>query len=448
MPGRSRPAERAKGPDALRLTVYPADEGDCLLLTGGDDTSVLVDGGMRGSYRQYVAPSLARLRGAGERLALVCVSHIDQDHISGVLQLMDDLVAWRIHEFQKAENNPATQTPDAPRPPEVGAIWHNAFNEQIGENAGPVEQMLAATAAILSVVPSKLVQAVAQQQQSLATSIKEGLQLSRRVRAGQLGIPLNEPFGGRLAMVTDGARPIRMGTMRVTVIGPFPEDLRNLRQKWNDWLRDHRDDLREVQRRAREDEELLRSSELDRVLAPMVAQAEVLGRREKVTVPNLASLMLYVEEQGRTALLTGDGHHADILKGLEHAGKLKPGGGLHVNLLKVQHHGSEHNIDPEFCRRITADHYVFCANGANENPDVRVVRAIIDSRLGGRGTRGTNPEASGRFTLWFNSASAIAENDRYGDHLRKVESLVRSKADPRMRVKYRTRPGGGIRIAV
>jgi len=432
----------------MRLTIYPADKGDCLLLTAADGTRVLVDGGMRNSFKDYVAASLARLRGAGEELALVCVSHIDQDHISGVLQLMDDLVAWRVHEFQKDGRNPASEAPDAPRPPEVGAIWHNAFHEQIGQNAGPIEQMLAATAAILSQVPRKAVRAVAQQQQTLATSVKEGLQLSRRVRAGQLGIPVNEPFGGRLAQVTDGGRPIRVGSMRLTVIGPFPEDLRNLREEWNDWLRTHRDDLRDVQRRAREDEELLQSSELDRLLAPMVAQAEELGRREKVTTPNLASLMLHVEEQGRTALLTGDGHHADILNGLEHAGKLKKGSGLHVNLLKVQHHGSENNLDPEFCRRITADDYVFCANGAHENPDVRVVRAIIDSRLGGRASRSPNPEADGKFTLWFNASSSIADSQEHRDHLRKVESLVRSKADPKMRVKYRNRAGGGVQVGI
>ena len=62
-------------------------------------------------------------------------------------------------------------------------------------------------------------------------------------------------------------------------------------------------------------------------------------------------------------LLTGDGHFADILKGLEHNGLLKEGKGLHVDVLKVQHHGSEHNFKREFAKRITADHYVICGNG-------------------------------------------------------------------------------------
>jgi hypothetical protein len=78
------------------------------------------------------------------------VSHIDQDHISGVLQMMDDEVAWRIHDFQLAHDNPGHKEPDAPRPPKVKAIWHNAFHQQITKNSKKIEDMLAASAAVLS----------------------------------------------------------------------------------------------------------------------------------------------------------------------------------------------------------------------------------------------------------------------------------------------------------
>src|SRR5688572_25188107 len=129
----------------MRLTVFQSDRGDCLLLTGEDGCRLLVDGGMRASYLQHVAPALERLHNAGESLDLVYVSHIDQDHISGVLQMMDDLVAWRVHDFQVDSGNADHPAPRNPRPPEVRAIWHNAFHEQVGRNAGPIADMLAAT---------------------------------------------------------------------------------------------------------------------------------------------------------------------------------------------------------------------------------------------------------------------------------------------------------------
>jgi beta-lactamase superfamily II metal-dependent hydrolase len=430
----------------LRLTVFPADKGDCLLLQGADGTNVLVDGGMRKSYSEFVAKALGRLRGRKERLALVCVSHVDQDHISGVLQLLDDLVAWRVHDYRKSQGD-KEKPPEAPRPPEIDGIWHNAFHEQIGKNSGPVERMLAASSALISALPRQTAQEAAEERRELATSVKEALQLSRRIRAGQLNIPLNKEFGGRLVMIGDGSRPIRVGTMRLTVIAPFPEDLQNFRKAWNKWLRENQDDLKDVQRRAREDEELLQTSELDRLLAPLLAQADVLGRRERVTLPNLASIMLLVEEAGRTLLLTGDGHALDILKGLERTGKIAPEGGLHVNMLKVQHHGSEHNIDREFCRRITADRYVFSANGAHDNPDLRAVEEIIDSRVGSRRNRSRNPEAERPFTLWFNSSSSLVKG-KEKEHLREVERLVRDRATPGMKVEFRSQPARGHRFIV
>ena len=72
-----------------------------------------------------------------------------------------------------------------------------------------------------------------------------------------------------------------------------------------------------------------------------------------------------VEEDSKTLLLTGDSQQDKILKGLRLSGYLpREGGGLHVNVLKAQHHGSEHNFDEEFCRTVSADHYLFCGRWA------------------------------------------------------------------------------------
>src|SRR5207247_786314 len=128
-------------------------------------------------------------------------------------------------------------------------------------------------------------------------------------------------------------------------------------------------------------------------------QAEELGRRENVTAPNLASLMVLVDEAGKTVLLTGDGHHQDILDGLKQLDKLNGDGTIHLNVLKVQHHGSENNLDENFCQRVTADHYVFCGNGAHANPNLTVVQTIVDSRK--------NDQRN--FKLWFNSRASVAD---------------------------------------
>ena len=443
----------------MRFLTFQSDKGDCVMLTSSDGHHMLVDGGMRTSYTNHVSRYLGRMRDRGETIDVVCVSHIDRDHVFGLLQLVDDLVEWRVYDYQVANGNSHYRAPDVHRPPEIGRFWHNAFHEQIGENSGPIADMLAAQSRILSASDSDKVREMASELGELAFSEGDAIQLSRRIGEGQLNIPLNPEYDGTLMFVTDDNDPLSVGSMSAWVIGPYEEDLRALRREWNEWLREKRDYVRGLQRRARRDEDRLGNDEnrllanrfqeqtsallqLDAFQAVLEQSHGPLGRRERVTTPNLASLMLFVEDAGRTVLMTGDGHWEDILLGLEHAGKLRADGSLHVDILKVPHHGSEHNTSEEFAKRVTADTYVFCGNGAHENPDLRVVEAYIDSRIGSASKRSSNPEASNRFKLLFNCSDSSPElNSGERDHMRDLKRLVqrrRQRSGGKMRYTFMT----------
>jgi beta-lactamase superfamily II metal-dependent hydrolase len=397
----------------MKLTIFQSNKGDCLLLTSNDDRRMLIDGGMRESYREHVAPALGELQEQGKKLELVYLSHIDQDHIAGVLQLMDDIVAWRVHDFQINNGNPTHKPPRAKRPPEVEKIWHNAFHEVITENTGAIQDMLAATAAVLSGAQEPRLQDIAASHDNLANGVGQAIQLSRRIGDQQLGIPLNPEFGHKL-MIRDGQPTITIGTMSIVILGPTQDTLNQLREEWNEWLAHNEQQLKDIQMRASADAARLATNEAERLLLSTQLQAEELGRREKVTAPNLASLMVLVEEAGKTVLLTGDGHHKDILDGLKQLGKLNGDDAIHLNVLKVQHHGSENNLNESFCKRVTADHYVFCGNGAHANPDLTVVRTIVASRK--------NDQRN--FKLWFNSRSTVADIQANKQHMQNVEDLV------------------------
>lgn len=429
----------------MRLTVFQSDKGDCMLMTSADGRRMLVDGGMRASYSEHVAPALGQLRENGETIDVVYVSHIDQDHISGVLQMMNDEVAWRIHEYQLANGNPKHKEPEAPRPPKVKAIWHNAFHQQITKNQKKIEDMLAASAAILSGAENEAVKALASEQSELVTSIAEAIQLTQRVSPEQLGIKVNGPAGGKLMLVRkDTSAAIKFGDMRFKIIGPFNADLLNLRKEWNAWLKKNQAKLKTMRAKAKADESKFSAREIDDIMLPKLQEAELLsellpldqlatafklGLRTKVTTPNLASLMFFVEEKGKTILLTGDGHHEDIMRGLKHVKKVNGTQGLHVDVLKVQHHGSEHNLDEVFCRSVTADNYLFCANGEHENPDLRVIQAIADSRIGSANQLSSNAQVGNRFKFWINCHSSVTKKDAAKVHMKEVEKLVTKLAN-------------------
>jgi hypothetical protein len=44
-----------------------------------------------------------------------------------------------------------------------------------------------------------------------------------------------------------------LGHLTINIIGPFKEDLENLRKDWNDWLRMNEQRVLELRRQARED---------------------------------------------------------------------------------------------------------------------------------------------------------------------------------------------------
>jgi hypothetical protein len=121
-----------------------------------------------------------------------------------------------------------------------------------------------------------------------------------------------------------------------------------------------------------------------------------------VTPPNLASLVLLVEEDGRRLLLTGDAGDQSLLGYFKTAGLFDSDGKIEVDVLKVPHHGAHNSYSPAFAERVRAGHYVFCGDGEHHNPEPDVVGGYLDAVRAA-------PLGNGRdTTFWFNWSSARA----------------------------------------
>jgi beta-lactamase superfamily II metal-dependent hydrolase len=422
----------------MHLTAFQSGKGDSLLLTNAAGTTrVLVDGGMPDAYNTHIAPVLGKLRVAKRKLDLVYISHIDEDHIGGILEMLDDEVAWRVHEHQIAHDNPTHKAPEAPRPPEVKNIWHNAFHEQLGDNAGAVENALAAAAPVLSGADVGKLREAGLAQADLANSVRQAIQVSRRVGANQLNIPLNAPAQRKLMMLRTGQAPVQLGGITFTILGPTAAHLTKLRGEWNDWLRANTSALQAIRNAARADESRLQAGDIAGVLRAFTLQAESFGNPASVTPPNLASLTLLAEQNGQSILLTGDARGDQIVDGLRATGRLN-GPTITVDVLKVPHHGSENNIDSDFCDAVIAKDYVFCGNGEHLNPDLRVVEMMGRRRM----------NAPGNFKFWFNSSDAVSEKAEAKEHMKQVQAVVarlQTNSHGRMTSKFLT-TGSSLKI--
>jgi len=426
----------------MRVTIFHVGDGDCVLLEApmsdenGDERQhrILVDGGRKTQFRKHARQTLADL----EHIDLVCVSHIDDDHISGLLVLIEDAVRWRVynHLHEKylkeraradaADEKPRWRRPRKPRipePPVIDEIWHNSLFELVGEELEvEIESALTNTSSALGTSGSDALRRLAARYQNLANGERSSMELSRRISSRQLGIPRNRPRNEVMALDEPGIR--RVGPFTIRVIGPTTEALANLQTVWQAWLGANTTRLRELQEEMLRDEKKLAS-----VIGTSAGASRTLGEGT-ITEPNLASLMLYVQEHngGPTVLLTGDGSSEDVLDGLKRQGRVdNDEDPIHVDVLKVQHHGATANVTTEFVDRVTANHYLFCGNGAHDNPELSVVEAMLKARLG-IDRPAVGPDEA--FTFWFSSSSKTPGlTDNRKRHMGELEELVAKLAE-------------------
>lgn len=394
----------------MRLHIYQSAYGDCLLLEGRSGDLVLCDGGLHTSMRMHVREALSALRDAGREIAYAYVSHIDQDHISGVLQLLEDEATWRAFDHHERRGD-AVKRPTVPRPPVINGIFHNAFRDQVPGNTGSIRSLLAAGAASLLQTGVPALAHPAEEMEKIATSIPEALKVSQLAASDALDIPLNRPPGStgpaRLMFVGQGVQTFDVGSLRFTLIGPTEAELEKLRDGWQNWLKveKNRTTVKSIRTEIKKRIDDFSAGALGETPFDLGSWNGI-PDHEGVTVPNIASLMFMVQEKRKRLLLTGDSHQDFILAGLETAGFM-PRGYVHLDVLKVQHHGALHNMDAGFARQVSADHYVFCGNGEYGNPEPEVIDLVYASRMGPAAVRALAPRArtprTRPFHFWFST---------------------------------------------
>ena len=308
----------------FEFQFFNAKHGDAFLLGWGSapGSVMLVDGGPTGTYeaglRDALLTTLPRDGLNRPRIDVVCLSHVDDDHAAGLVRL-----------FAEIRRDRGDQLPD---PFAIARLWFNSVEDLVERE---VPGLGASVTGLLE---------QAQQSEVMTASYNQGRQL--RDDAAFLALDGNPPFGGPIVQGNHAS----LAGLDVTVVAPDKEALEKLAEKW-----------REARRRN----------------DPAVITAAYADQ----SIPNLSSIVLFVEHGGRTALLTGDARADRILAGLSAAKLLPAAGPLKVDLLKLPHHGSDRNMKREFFDKVQADHYVISADGIkHHHPSEATLQALVESR--------------------------------------------------------------------
>ena len=77
--------------DKIKITMLPARAGDCLLIEFiKEDYRILIDGGYADTYDKYLRQKLVSLAEQGKKINLMVITHIDADHIGGILAFLKE----------------------------------------------------------------------------------------------------------------------------------------------------------------------------------------------------------------------------------------------------------------------------------------------------------------------------------------------------------------------
>lgn len=299
----------------FRVTMLPAAQGDATWLTVGDTSGVhhiLIDTGVIGTAPALAAHALALRTEFNQPvvISLMVLSHIDADHIAGAPLFLSLLRELGIT---------------------VHALWYNGYHQVFGIKEKPADTLGAAIAEQVS------------------------------AQARHLRIPINPGLAADVALTTASSHslaPADLPGVSITVLGPDPARLRELKGAWSRNMRGTP---------GTEYEATYRRLESDKLGA---------GRTGTDTAPaNGLSIVLLIEYAGTGLLMTGDAFASDLLAALA---ALPAGRRRLIRYVKLPHHGSARNICPELVEQLVARHYLVSTNGANgRHPDVGTIELIM-----------------------------------------------------------------------
>ena len=304
--------------------MLPAQRGDCLWITYGTTTRqhhVVVDAGPEDTIATLV-PELERrikaLPGGKDRIELLVVTHIDADHIQGVVSLLS--APGRVAVFRD--------------------IWFNGYKHHD---------------------PDELLGGVDAERLSRGCSRTHALE--RRLR-GPCS-PAHRRRGSRRRHASRRPHPHRART--------DPRSTHRAGARLSEVL--HQGGHRGWQGPALDPEDLATRGVPRRLLDPDALAAT--RTTTDPSKPNGASIILVAEYDGKRVLLTGDASSKGILTGLDRLGP----GRHHFDAVKISHHGSRNNTSLAVAQRIESPLWLVSSNGASfGHPDGECLGRIVVSQ--------------------------------------------------------------------
>lgn len=344
------------------LKLIPALNGDCFILNL-KGTIFLIDGGYVDTYRKYINPELEVLTKEGYSLSHLIVTHIDADHISGVVRFLE-------------ENNKSKIIP-------IENIWHNSYrhlkhlkskvNIEETSNEKPLDSLQVKSYLKEEVDGDKNISA--EQGSTLATLILNGK------------YNWNNEFNNSAVSIENNMEIKINDEITIRLLSPNDSKLNNLYKHWKKELyklgygekfekAEFFDDAFEFLTVQEKERKVFVEKNVSHGKIDLKELAEI-RVEEDDRVANGSSIAFVLEYNGAKYLFLGDSHPSLIVESLKKHYKedLLP---IKFDLIKISHHGSILNTSDDLLQLIDSEKYIISTNGLSFNhPDIETIAKLV-----------------------------------------------------------------------
>lgn len=326
--------------------MHKADNGDCVAIET-ECEFILIDGGTAQSFDSWKSQVI----GKTDKIDAIIVTHIDNDHINGVIKLLTHSNC-----------------------PSVKQVYFNGAEQLFGQLASDgledrrVELKLQALSAECSAISNK---------ESIGYS--EGASLSYVLSSKK--IICNAVVSGK-ALYREVCESFEIGSLKFTLIGPVKSSLDTLKQVWEYKLEQHNIKARIISKPFYDAFEQYTGSikssiqNNHQISSDKTSSIKALANLPFVdddSPTNRSSFSFLIEKENKRILYLGDCDSEVVISWLDQQ-KIEK---IKVDIVKISHHGSKNNTSLMLLKRIDCSKYLISTNGNSHNhPDIETIARI------------------------------------------------------------------------
>jgi len=301
----------------MKIQVLRAFNGDSILLSFEDEgvnKNILIDGGIGRTYKEKgkkgkieyndLFNTIQTIRDNGEKIDLLILTHIDDDHIGGILK-------WFTSDDKALES--------------IDKIWFNS-GKTIQKFIAEVEEDN--NVYTLEIHPES----------GEETSVKQGVTFESIIEKK------NGLWDKKVIIAGDEIGELNL---KFTILSPGKSQLEKLLKAWG----------------KEQPESLETSGKHNDYELSLADHLKSNSWKEDNAIPNGSSIAFLMAYKEKSLLFLGDSHPSVIVESLKEKFAASETNRIKAEVVKLSHHGSAHNNNLELLSLIDCDKFIVSTNG-------------------------------------------------------------------------------------